>query len=104
MSDSEGDSNSKSVSNEEKKQEEIQVSDKTKKRTWTPARIAAWQKCLEGRQEYLKTKKEILEKESEEKILKQKIKEKDNKRCKDILLKKRNLKKEKLEGRKYKEI
>ena len=36
--------------------------------------------------------------------MKKKIKEKDNKRCKDILLKKRNLKKEKLEGRKYKEI
>jgi hypothetical protein len=45
------------------------------KRAWSEARQAAWAKCLEGRQNYLKTKHEILAKEEEEKTLKQKVKE-----------------------------
>lgn len=53
---------------------EIQSDDEPpKKRTWTPAREEAWQKCMEGRKRYMETKKEVLEKESEEKSIKEKI-------------------------------
>lgn len=44
-----------------------------KKREWTPAREAAWEKCLEGRKRYMETKKELTTKEQEDKKLKEKI-------------------------------
>ena len=51
------------------------VEDGPKKRQWTTAREIAWQKCLDGRKEYLKTKTEMQQREAEEKTLKQKVKE-----------------------------
>lgn len=44
------------------------------KRTWTPARELAWAKCQKGREEYMKTRKEITEKEQENIRMKEKIK------------------------------
>jgi hypothetical protein len=73
MSDSEGDSKSQTVVKTET--EEKNSEEKNKKRTWTPARQAAWQKCLEGRKEYIKTRSEIQQKEDEEKSIKQKVRE-----------------------------
>ena len=54
-------------------QENVSDEDQPKKRTWTPAREEAWQKCLEGRKKYIETKKEVLEREHEEKSIKEKI-------------------------------
>jgi hypothetical protein len=54
-------------------QENVSDEDQPKKRTWTPAREEAWQKCLEGRKRYIETKKEIIEREQEEKSIKEKI-------------------------------
>jgi len=54
---------------------ENEMSSKTNtKRTWTPARELAWAKCQKGREEYIKTKKEITEKEQENIRMKEKIK------------------------------
>jgi hypothetical protein len=46
---------------------------KNKPRTWTPAREEAWQKCLNGRKKFIETKKEIMEREEEEKSMKEKV-------------------------------
>lgn len=54
-------------------QENASDDEPPKKRTWTPAREEAWQKCIEGRKKYIETKKEVLEKEQEEKSIKEKI-------------------------------
>jgi len=43
------------------------------KRTWTPARELAWAKCQKGREEYIKTKKELTEKELESTRMKDKV-------------------------------
>jgi hypothetical protein len=59
--------------NEEKNNEHESGAENKKKRTWTPAREAAWEKCLEGRKRYVETKKEITAKEEEDRRLKEKI-------------------------------
>ena len=47
-------------SNEEKTEENTNLAENRKKRQWTPAREAAWEKCLEGRKKYMETKKIIV--------------------------------------------
>lgn len=59
--------------NDEKTAENEINQENRKKRTWTPAREAAWEKCLEGRKRYVETKKEITAKEEEDRKLKEKI-------------------------------
>lgn len=63
----------KEVESEEKTVFESVPEKKPKKRTWTPARAEAWEKCLQGRKKFAETRKEILEKESEEMSLKEKV-------------------------------
>lgn len=77
MSDSEDDSNSKTVTKSDKVQDNENKSEEnsSKKRQWTTAREIAWQKCLDGRKEYLRTRQELIQKEQAEKTMKQKIRE-----------------------------
>lgn len=61
--------------NYDEKNEDISKNDaKTKKRMWTDKRQAAWEKCQEGRKNWLNKRKEIIEKEAEDRRLKDKIK------------------------------
>jgi hypothetical protein len=65
--------NSSSYEEDEKNDGIEEKEDNRKKREWTPAREAAWAKCLEGRQRYMETKRELTAKEAEDKKMKEKI-------------------------------
>jgi hypothetical protein len=65
--------NSSSYEEDEKNDGIEEKEDNRKKREWTPAKEAAWAKCLEGRKRYMETKRELTAKEAEDKKMKEKI-------------------------------